>query len=92
MVLSFNPVILQVSTEELKLKFNISSLTLNFAVTLYSAVNKYSFSDESSSSPLNQPINSQPKYSVTTLSILLPYFTVVALVIIPYDVFAFDKV
>ena len=83
-VLFFTPVILQVSTEELKLKFDISSLLLNFAVTLFSMVNVYSFAVESNSSPLYQPKNSQPKYSVATLSILsLPYFLVVAFVISP---------
>ena len=75
---------MQASTEELKSKFDISSLTLNFAVTSYSIVKVYVFSVESSSSPLYQPINSQPKYSVTVLSMLsLPYFPVVAFVILP---------
>ena len=67
--------------EDLKLKPDISSLALNFAYTSRSAVNSYRLADDSKVSPLNQPINSQPKYSVAVM--VAPYFIVAAFVISP---------
>ena len=82
-VLSFRAVISQVVVEDLKLKSDISSLALNFACTSHSTVNSYRLDDDSKVSPLNQPINSQPKYSVANPFIGEPYFLVAAFVISP---------